>query len=535
MAFAQAGSPPQAGRASRGAARAAVCWAAGAAVLLCVLAKILSAPVARDEHMFFAVSLLAGDHDIYSGLGFNQLPNLPLLVGPLLRMSEAPFVTGRLIVFAAWIAAALLLAHATHRETRSPLLAALSVALLGSSPLLLNETGTLFGNNFLPVPFALGGVLLFLRALEPGAEPRRRLLFLAGIVLAVAAGFKGNYVFVIVPVGLAALALPPGMPLLRRLRTVTLPLLAGGLLGGAPTLLRLIGNPQGFLAHIIGYHTGPHMAHALLSDEDLVISLGERLILARQMWGDGGTILVGFACAVLLAMLLRRGWRPDWPILLVGSLVGLGALFGLIPAPSFPQYFSLPAPFLILLMMMLAGRAGSDEHIAVGPLLLALAATVLLIDGPRLVRDLPRLARPSSWEPIKVQALSRRIVEATGGGLVATLSPIHVLAAGGRIYPELAAGPFVYRVVELIPADQAVHYRRLVGAGQLAALLDEDPPAGVLVGEHGKLDDAFRAWTAERSMAAADLDGGATRYGRLELYVQPAAPGSPITGRASSP
>jgi hypothetical protein len=513
------------------ATRAALCWAAGAAVLLCVLAKLLSAPVARDEQIFFAVSLLGGQHDIYSELGFNHLPNLPLLIGPLLRMSDTPFLLGRVIIFAAWVVTGLLLAHATRRETGSPALAALAVLLLGSSPLLLNETGTLFSNNFLPVPFALGGLLLFLRALEPGAGPRPLLLFLSGVLLACAAGFKANYVFVILPVGLAALLRPAGLPLARRIGCVALPLLAGGLLGGAPTLVRLLTDGQGFLAHVVGYHTGPHRAHALLSDEALVISFGERLILARQMWGDGGTILVGFACILFLALLLQRGWRPDWPVLLVGSLIALGAMFGLVPTPSFPQYFSLPAPFLILLLMMLVGRAGpagetSVAHplappLLVAPVLAALALTVLMIDGPRMARDLPRLARPSSWEPMKVQAISRQIVQATGGGPVATLSPIYVLAAGGRIYPELAGGPFVYRVAHLIPAEQAAHYRRLVGAGELAALLEEQPPAGVLVGEHGKLDDAFRAWTSERAMVPVHLDAATTRYGRLELSIPP--------------
>lgn len=507
------------GSAGAPAVRALLGWATVAAVLIPILARVLSAPVARDEQMFFAVAMLGHAHDIYGELGFNHLPNLPLLAGPLLRMSDTPFLVARLIVFAAWIALSLLVAHAAYRETGRPAIAALAVLLLGSSPLLVNETGTLFGTNLLPMPFALGGVLLFLRALDGESAPKPGLLFLSGVLLALAAGFKANYIFAVLPVGVAALLVPRSLSPVRRLWRVVLPLLAGGLLAGAPTLVHLMTDPAGFLAHVVGYHTGPHRAHALQSDEPLVIGFGERLVLARQMWGDGGTLLIGFACLLLAVLLAKRGWRPDWRVLLVVAVMGLGALMGLVPSPSFPQYFSLPAPFLILLFLLLIREAGARELPISGPLVVALAATVLLVDGPRLLRDLPRLARPATWEPMKVHAISRQIVRATGDGQVATLSPIYVLEAGGRIYPELAAGPFVYRVADLIPAAQRHHYDRIVGADQLATLLDERAPAGILVGEHGSLDDAFVQWAEDNGMQSAPLAGGQTRYGQLALKV----------------
>jgi hypothetical protein len=492
-------------------------WLAGLAMALCLLARVLNAPVSRDEQIFFSVSLLGGAHDIYSVLGFNHLPNLPLLTGPLLHLTDRPFLVARLIVFAAWLASLALVAAHALRQTGSRSLAGLSMLLLASSPLLLNETGTLFSNNLLPVPFAMAGVLLFLRAVE-AAPPDRRLLLAAGVLLSLAAGLKANYLFVIVPVGVAALLMPRALPAGQRLLKVALPLLAGGMIGGAPTLIRLARDPEGLLAHVVGYHTGPHRAQAAASSEDLVISLGDRILLARQLWGDGGTLLTGFLCVLLVLLLLRQGWRPGGSVWLIGAIILLAAAMGLVPTPSFPQYFSLPVPFLILLMLMLVGALKGEGRALAAPAFLALALVVLAVDGPRLARDLPRLARPASWVPMKVHAISQQVVAATGAGPVATLSPIYVLEAGGRIYPELAGGPFVYRVAHLIPADQRRHYRAVVGASNLPAFLAATPPTGVLVGEHGGHDDAFRAHASARGMRAVPLADAATRYGQLELF-----------------
>jgi hypothetical protein len=493
-------------------------WLAGLAMALCLLARILNAPVSRDEQIFFSVSLLAGAHDLYSVLGFNHLPNLPLLTGPLLQAADRPFLVARLIVFVAWLASLGLIGVHALRETGSRALAGLSLLLLASSPLLLNETGTLFSNNLLPVPFALAGVILFLRAVEADPPDARRLLA-AGVLLAFAAGLKANYLFVIVPVGVAALLMPARLSPGQRLLHVAGPLLVGGVIGGAPTLIRLARDPQGLLAHVVGYHTGPHRAQAAASSEDLVISLGDRILLARQLWGDGGTLLTGFLCVLLVLLLLRQGWRPGRGFWLLGAIILLGAVMGLVPTPSFPQYFSLPVPFLILMLLLLAGALEGQGRALAAPALLALGLMVLAVDGPRLARDLPKLARPAMWVPMKVHDISRQVVAATGAGPVVTLSPVYVLEAGGRIYPELAGGPFVYRVAHLIPAAQRPYYRAIVGPDNLAAFLAAAPPAGVLVGEHGPLDDALRAHAARQGMRPIPLAGAATRYGQLELFV----------------
>jgi 4-amino-4-deoxy-L-arabinose transferase-like glycosyltransferase len=504
---------------------------AGAGLLLAaaLFARIMRAPVGRDENMFFTIPMLAGEGDPYRDFGFNHLPNLLLLAGPLMRMADEPFLAGRLLVFLAWLLTAAVMAAHGVRATGSRRVAALGVLLLGTSPLLLNATGTLISNNFLPIPFALAGALMMFTALE-GAEVRRGRVLLAGVLLAVAAGFKANYVFVVVPFAVAAFLVPRALPLAARLRQVVLPLLAGGLLGGAPTLLALARDPAGFLAHVAGYHRGPHVAHAAQSlDPALVRTPAERLQLALELWGSGGTLLAGFVVLVLAIMLVGRGWRPRWEVLATLALVGLGMLVSFVPTPSFPQYFSPPVAFLILLMLLLIGELQPGERAQLRPWLLGLAIAVVAIDGPRLARDLPALADPSGWTPSKVDRNAAVVAAAAGGRPVATLVPVYPVAGRAGVYPELAAGPFIYRVADLIPPEDRRHYR-LVSPAALPAMLDRVPPGAVLLETDGALEAPLAGWALANGYREVALPEPDTKAGRLRLYV----PGSPAGTSASS-
>jgi hypothetical protein len=71
---------------------------------------------------------------------------------------------------------------------------------------------------------------------------------------------------------------------------------------------------------------------------------------------------------------------------------------------------------------------------------------------------------------------------------VATLSPLFAVEARLPIYPELATGPFLYRVGDLIPPEQR---KRFVATSprSVGALLAADPPGAIVVGVEGDLDD----------------------------------------------
>ena len=475
----------------------------------------MTAPLRHDEQLFFTAGMLFGTGDLYQDFGYNHLPNLPILLSLVTGLfPQQPFLAGRALVFAAWLAAAALVAAIGWRATRSRPIAALGVLLLVANPLLIDRSGTLITNNFLPVPFALGGLLAFSAATDRD-RPRPLLMMLSGFLLAAAIGLKANFILLIPPFALAALLVPPAVPFGTRLRLVTLPLLAGGIIGGLPTLLAFAANPHGFAAHVAGYHRGPHRAWAAQQD-GLVVSFPDRLMLGQSLWSSGATLLVAVVVLAAAITLRRRGWKPRWPVLLATGLVLTGMIVAFIPSPSFPQYFTPPLPFAIVLLLLLLGDLHLGERLSMTPLLISVAALATIGSAPRLLTELPGLARPDRWTGAAIHRTSAEIAAAAQGRPVATLSPVHVLEAGGRIYPELAAGPFVYRVADLIPpADR--RYYRMVSAATLPALLDADPPGAVLTGLEGRLDDGLRAYARQRGYRRQPLSGDP----RLELYVRP--------------
>lgn len=512
--------------ASRSAALAASTVVA--LLVLAFVATIVSAPIRHDEQLFVSAGLMFGRGDLYRDFGYNHLPNLPILlkIVALAGGAASPVLAFRWVVVVAWIATGWLLASFAWRATASLWVVLLACLLLVASPLLGGQAGTLVTNNFMPIPFALAGLFVFLdEAMQP--RPRAWKMALAGFLLAVAVGMKANYVLLIPPFAVAGLLAPPALPLRERLLRVALPMLAGGIIGGLPTIWAAVAEPAVFVDHVFFYHRGPHLAWALASSEPLVISMTDRLALGLSLWGSGSTLLLGVAIVAVGGQLLARGWRPDWRIWLVVALVVAGAVVAFVPRPSFPQYFVPPLPFALVLLVLLAGAQSRSERAAMVPLFAAIALLALVIDAPRLISRLPALARPASWTGVGVHEVSRQVVAAAHGRPVATLSPIYALEAGGVVYPEFVAGPFVYRVADLMQPDHR-RYWRLVSPSTLAARLDADRPGAILVGAEGRLDDAFRRYAAVHAFRRVPLAGAQTRYGALELYV-------PTNGSSSLP
>lgn len=497
-----------------------------------LVATIVAAPVRHDEQMFVSAGLLFGEGSLYRDFGYNHLPNLPILLkaAALAGGAAGPLLVFRWLIVAAWAATMMLVAGFAWRTTGSRWFTVLTCLLLVANPLLGGQAGTLVSNNFMPVPFALAGLIVYL---EEAGRPVPRAF--AGFLLAVAAGMKANYVLLIPPFAVAALLAPPGMVFRERLLRTALPMLAGGVVGGMPTIWAAVTDPAVFVDHVFYYHRGPHLAWALATSEPLVIDFRGRLNLGLGLWGSGSTLLLALGIVTIGSQLFWRGWRPGWQTWLVAGLVAAGMLVALVPRPSFPQYFVPPLPFALVLLVMLAGAQRPAERAAMAPLFIGVALLTLAFDAPRLVERLPALARPSDWTGSQVHAVSRQIVAAAQGRKVATLAPLYVLDAGGRVYPELAAGPFVYRVADRFEPDHR-QYWRLVSPSTLAARLDADPPGAILVGTEGALDYAFRRYAATRGFRRQPLAGGWTRYGALELFVPTSSSSSlpPPTRAATS-
>ena len=98
-------------------------------------------------------------------------------------------------------------------------------------------------------------------------------------------------------------------------------------------------------------------------------------------------------------------------------------------------------------------------------------------------------------------------------GKVATLSPIYCVEAGLPFYLELAGGRFPYDVGDKLSQTELLKYRA-TSPKQLTELLEQDPPAAVLVGFGGQDNDFAKEFVTKHSYLPVNL-------GKGSIYVRP--------------
>lgn len=488
-----------------------------------LFSRIMTYPLQHDEQFYLPAAILFSFGALYDGLGFSHLPNLPLLLSGLFALfgTDHYVLVGRLTIFAAWLATAAGLVLVGRLYARSGLVSALMVALLVANPALLDAAGMTATNNFIAVPFALFGFIAFIEATK-GAVPSPGLAALAGCLLALAAGFKANYAIVLPPVAIAAFLVPRQASLRTRLVRVALPAFAGGLVGGAPTLYFLAADPAGFVAHIFNFHRGPQIAywraHADPADPKIMI-LSAKAILAEREWTRGANLILFLSLTYYATLMLGgqrtiRRFQPitPWPVLMLAGTIALAAAASFLPTPAFPQYFTTPLPFAIMLIALLHGWLDAHGRALARPFLIVALGMTVLIGAPMLLASLPKIFFVSRWTGFRVHADAQHVAaivrSAQPQGTLATLSPVHALEGGLPIEPALAMGPFVYRASEWIPPRDRRHYLHLASPAGIGQLLDRAPPAGILVGFEGPLDAPLAAFAVRHNYTAHRLSLG---------------------------
>jgi hypothetical protein len=177
-------------------------------------------------------------------------------------------------------------------------------------------------------------------------------------------------------------------------------------------------------------------------------------------------------------------------LVLSGLLLLFFTVIAFTPTPLQPQYFAAPIPFLFIFLAVLLRRARTGiSSIWQDRGAFALVAISLAISAPPIVSNSLAASTIGNWAGISYHRTAhevRRILEtqtsiAPHHTNVATLSPLYALEANLPIYEELATGAFLYRVGDLLTAEERLRY---VGTSPdtIHALLDRDPPAAILVG-----------------------------------------------------
>ncbi|MDF2637201.1 MAG: hypothetical protein K0R64_185 [Novosphingobium lindaniclasticum] len=502
-----------------------------AVMFLGIAGRVLAFPIGRDENLFITVSRLWGTGDIYRDFGYNHLPYLPYMLGGLYWLIGTGHVLllGRLLIVTAWaVAVAALWLIARRQRTGFPAFFAAAVLLMGNV-LLIGPPGMLATNNFLPLPFAFLAIHFLLCGLDR-ERPSWMCCFVAGVLVSVAIGLKANYIFIAPFLAVTTVLAPLARPLRHRLVCGTVPLALGGLTGGIPALIAIASDPDAFFAHTIRYFTQLQPIYWDHSAEPKIVGVAQKILLAEDIWTSNATLLALAGAVVLVVLpLARRGWRDgllavwSWPVVLAAALALMGVAISFVPSPSFPQYFVPPIPFLILLVLLLRARTLSENRRAADAVLLSLACVALLCAASRVGPGLVSLARPASWEGMKLHREMRQLARSAGASSrdsVATLSPVLALEGGFSVPGEFAAGQFVYRVADYMPPQERTYWTT-TSPSQLVAWLDGHRPSAILVSGEEPLEQPFADYARSHGYLEFPARGDGT--GPV-LYRSPLAP-----------
>lgn len=486
--------------------------------------RVVRADYGHDEDQFIASAWLTAHDGLlpYRDYAYFHTPYLVFVYAALFRLVGGyPLLTARLfsaLCASAGMALFFFLAwdFFCGQPRRYRLGAAVGFTLLFAlSPLTAAASGFSWNHDAMLLLLLLAFAALYH---APRRAHPRRWLFASGVLLGLAIGVRASAVTVL-PAFLLALWFFPGVRSLRRYFSFIL-LWGGGMaLALVPLLVTFLLAPRQFLFGNIEYallNTRFRLDTPVLYDRGFPVYgprnfleklgyLGESVI--AQPSNLLAFLLLAFFGWTAMGAALRRKAAPLYETTLLLLLAPLACLGSLLPTPSWMQYFYAPLPFALLAaaygLAMLTRRGGS-----LGKWTLALLVWVVLLTNLYQSMDYRRLSfvrYPELWKPLAIHQLGDEIRQAVGeGGRVFTLSPLYPLEAGVPIYSQFATGTFAYRTgVQLTPEQR--RFYKVVSEGDLAAFLEADPPAAILIGLDPLLDPPIQEYAQSHGYQKRDL------------------------------
>lgn len=156
-----------------------------------------------------------------------------------------------------------------------------------------------------------------------------------------------------------------------------------------------------------------------------------------------------------------------------------------IPPTIWRQYFAPPVPFLLISLafpLYFFRQDSQSPHFKITLSLLAACVFISISQQIILLNPVKDFSKPQTWRPVRLHNLCQSISQSIDKkGPVLTVSPLYALEGGRRIYPQLSAGIFVYRIADNLTAEQR-SLTNTVGPGSLKDLAKDNPPAAIIVG-----------------------------------------------------
>jgi hypothetical protein len=118
------------------------------------------------------------------------------------------------------------------------------------------------------------------------------------------------------------------------------------------------------------------------------------------------------------------------------------------PPTMWKQYLGIPVIFIIIVMgFALRYLRNTNIYKICAAVFIALSLFTMINQKP--IAKISKCLSPQNWTPIKIHNTSKQIVaKAATSKKILTLSPLYAIEADGKIYTELSAGVFAFRIAD---------------------------------------------------------------------------------------
>ncbi|MFC1677568.1 hypothetical protein ACFL3G_10970 [Planctomycetota bacterium] len=152
-----------------------------------------------------------------------------------------------------------------------------------------------------------------------------------------------------------------------------------------------------------------------------------------------------------------------------------------LPPTMWIQYLAPPVPLLLICLAYPLSRLNKLNTKNHYPAALIIFAILTVYISPYL-KNIPAVFKPQRWVPIQLHKTAIDIAANTKEPKrILTLAPLFALEGNCTIYPQLSAGPFVYRVADNLSKEQQ-KITTTTGTKSIRKLLQDQPPSAVIVG-----------------------------------------------------
>ncbi len=480
----------------------------------------------HDEHMYICAGVLVQDNALYTDFAYLQMPYLPLLYGALFQLTNTTYylLWGRLLTFIFMIASTVLIYQIAYKLAKNHFVALWSTIFFAWCHPIIHVMPFAW-NHTVPITFSLLAFYLYINGIKK-FQINITYLFFAGFSLGVVVGTKLNYAVMLFPYFIILLFYPKSLKPFKRVLKLYLPILTGAFIGLLPLIIIYVKTDSDvFIFNNLGYHQINALWRTLTGYTLGMFTLGKMEFAWRELAYPSN---LSIFLAVLYMLILyfkeksfhKYGLKPfiNNETLLCLLIVMFAILASFVPSPMFASYFSMSIPFVIIFVSLCYGNIKQINKLPIKVLLICLTILGFFYGGVRLFRYLPDLPGYKDWTTISVHRAARDIRDQIGDDGIkqkmATLSPIFALESGLPIYKELATGPFLFRIGDMLSDYERINY---IGTSpnSLHALLEKDPPSSIYVGHEGDLDQPFISYAEKNDYI--NIEG---KYAGGILYVR---------------